>query len=174
MRTSMARSLVDAAGWARSDDEAQAIVAAGCQQRRVTPAEILAVLRRMPRARRRQLISVTAVDADGGATALSEIDFIRLCRHHRLPLPDLQERRRDRSGRLRYLDAYWRQWRLQVEVDGAHHMDVREWAADMKRQNDVWIAGDRILRFPAFLIRSRPAEVVDQVRGALRAAGWAG
>lgn len=174
MRTSMARSLVDAAGWARSDDEAQAIVAAGCQQRRVTPAEILAVLRRMPRARRRQLISVTAVDADGGATALSEIDFIRLCRRNRLPLPDLQRRRRDRSGRLRYLDAYWHQWRLQVEVDGAHHMDVREWAADMKRQNDVWIAGDRILRFPAFLIRSRPAEVVDQVRGALRAAGWAG
>lgn len=174
MRTSMARSLVDAAGWARSDDEAQAIVAAGCQQRRVTPAEILAVLRRMPRARRRQLIGATAVDADGGATALSEIDFIRLCRRNRLPLPDLQERRRDRSGRLRYLDAYWRQWRLQVEVDGAHHMDVREWAADMKRQNDVWIAGDRILRFPAFLIRSRPAEVVDQVRGALRAAGWPG
>ncbi|MDG4764289.1 DUF559 domain-containing protein [Solwaraspora sp. WMMD406] len=174
MRTSMARSLVDAAAWARSDDEARAIIAAGCQQRRVAPAEILAVLERMQRTRRRQLIRATAVDADGGATALSEIDFIRLCRRHQLPLPDLQQRRRDRSGRLRYLDAYWRQWRLQVEVDGAHHMDVREWAADMRRQNDVWIAGDRILRFPAFLIRSRPEEVVDQVRAALRAAGWPG
>ncbi|WP_326552012.1 hypothetical protein [Micromonospora sp. NBC_01813] len=172
MRTSMARSLVDAAGWARSDDEAQAIVAAGCQQRRVTPAQILAVLHWLPRVRRRRLIRAAAVDAGGGATALSEIDFIRLCRRHRLPLPDLQQQRRDRSGRVRYLDAYWRRWRLHVEIDGAHHMDVREWAADMRRQNDVWIAGDRILRFPAFVVRVRPAEVVDQLRAALRAAGW--
>jgi very-short-patch-repair endonuclease len=172
MRTSMARSLVDAAGWARSDDEAQAIIAAGCQQRRVTPEEILAALHWLPRVRRRQLVHATAVDAGGGATALSEIDFVRLCRHHGLPLPELQQRRRDRSGRVRYLDAYWRRWRLHVEVDGSHHMDVREWAADMRRQNDVWIAGDRILRFPAFVVRARPTEVVDQLRAALRAAGW--
>jgi hypothetical protein len=38
-RTSMARSLVDAARWAGSDDEARAIVAAGCQQRLVRPEE---------------------------------------------------------------------------------------------------------------------------------------
>jgi len=174
MRTSMARSLVDAAGWARSDDEAQAIIAAGCQQRRVVPAEILAALRWLPRVRRRRLIAAAAADADGGATALSEIDLVRLCRRHRLPPPDLQQRRKDRAGRVRYLDAYWRRWRLHVEIDGAHHMDVREWAADMRRQNDVWIAGDRILRFPAYLIRVRPAEIVDQLSAALRAAGWPG
>jgi very-short-patch-repair endonuclease len=69
-------------------------------------------------------------------------------------------------------DAYWRRWRLHVEIDGAHHMDVRSWAADMRRQNEVWIAGDRILRFPAWLVRQRPAEVASQVRAALEAAGW--
>jgi very-short-patch-repair endonuclease len=89
------------------------------------------------------------------------------CRH-----PDLQERRTDAAGRVRYLDAYWREWRLHVEVDGAHHMDVSEWAADMRRQNDVWIAGDRILRFPAWLLRRRPGEVAAQLRAALVAAGW--
>jgi hypothetical protein len=44
----------------------------------------------------------------------------------------------------------------------------------MKRQNDLWIAGVRVLRFPAWLVRERPAEVVTQVREALMAAGWTG
>jgi hypothetical protein len=171
-RTSMPRSLVDAAQWARTDEEAQQILAAGCQQRRVTPAEIGAALDRMPRARRRALIRETLSDVAGGAEALSEIDLVRLCRRHGLPTPDGQQRRRDADGRMRYLDAYWRRWRLHVEVDGGHHMDVRHWAADLRRQNRIWIEGDRILRFTAFDIRHRPAEVVTQLRAALTAAGW--
>jgi very-short-patch-repair endonuclease len=171
-RTTMARSLVDAAQWARDDDEAQAILAAGCQQRRVTPAEITAVVGRMPNLPRRGLVLQTVADVAGGAEALSEIDFVRLCRRHRLPVPDLQERRTDASGRTRYADARWRRWRLHVEVDGAHHMEVRHWAADLRRQNEIWIAGDRILRFTAFDIRRRPDYVVAQLRAALQAAGW--
>lgn len=149
------------------------MVAAGCQQRLVTPAEIAAVVDRLPRARRRALVLETARDAQGGAEALSEIDFLRLCRRYGLPRPDLQERRRDASGRVRYLDAYWRLWRLHVEVDGAHHLDVRHWEADMRRQNDVWISGDRVLRFSAWQVRHAPAEVAQQLRRALAAAGWA-
>jgi very-short-patch-repair endonuclease len=171
-RTIMARSLVDAAQWARNDDEAQAILAAGCQQRRVTPAEITAVVGRMPNLPRRGLVLQTVADVAGGAEALSEIDFVRLCRRHRLPAPDLQERRTDASGRTRYLDARWRRWRLHVEVDGAHHMEVRHWAADLRRQNEIWIAGDRILRFAAFDVRRRPDYVIAQLRAALVAAGW--
>ncbi|MFY1672007.1 DUF559 domain-containing protein [Plantactinospora sp. WMMB334] len=171
-RTGTARSLVDAAGWARSDDEARSMIAAGCQQRLVRPEEIVEVAGVLPRARRRALVLETARDAQGGAEALSEIDFVRLCRRYRLPRPDLQERRRDAAGRMRYLDACWRRWRLHVEVDGAHHMDVRHWEADMRRQNEVWLDGDRVLRFSAAQIRHRPAEVAEQLRRALTAAGW--
>jgi hypothetical protein len=171
-RTSTARSLVDAAGWARTVDEARIVLAAGCQQRRVTPGELREVVEALPRIRRRAMILETTNDIEGGAEALSEINFVKLCRRFGLPRPDLQEKRRDASGRTRYLDAYWREWRLHVEVDGAHHMDVRHWAADMARQNEVWIAGDRILRFPAWLVRARPKEVADQLRAALMAAGW--
>jgi hypothetical protein len=171
-RTTTARALVDAAAWARGDDEARTILAAGCQQRRVTPADLREVVEALPKVRRRGLIMETVADIEGGAEALSEIDFGKLCRRFGLPPPDLQERRTDASGRARYLDAYWRRWRLHVEVDGAHHMDVRHWAADMRRQNEVWIAGDRILRFPAWLIRARPGEVAGQLRAALAAAGW--
>jgi len=172
MRTTMPRALVDAAAWARSDDDARQIVAAGCQQRLVQPDEILAVTALLPRLKRRQLVIETARDAAGGAEALSEIDFLRLCRRFGLPRPDLQERRPDATGRIRFLDAYWRAWRLHAEVDGAHHMEVRAWEADMRRQNEVWIAGDRILRFPATQVRRRPAEVAAQLHAALTAAGW--
>ncbi|WP_246158244.1 DUF559 domain-containing protein [Catellatospora sichuanensis] len=172
-RTSMARSVVDAAGWALDDDEARSLVAAACQQRRVLPDEITEVALRLPRFRRRALVLETARLAAGGATALSEIDLVKLCARHGLPVPDLQERRKDAAGRNRYLDAYWRRFRLHVEVDGAHHMDERHWAADMLRQNEVWLQGDRVLRFPAWLLRSDPARVVTQLRAALRAAGWA-
>jgi very-short-patch-repair endonuclease len=167
-RTAMARSVVDAAQWALHEREAQQIVASACQQRLVSPEEILQAVQNQPRARRRGLARDTAMDALGGATALSEIDFVKLCRRHRLPEPDLQERRNDASGRTRYLDAYWRQARLHVEVDGAHHMDARHWAADMLRQNEVWLEGDRVLRFPAFLVRTDPLAVVTQLRAALQ------
>jgi len=167
-RTTMARSVVDAAQWSLTDREAQLIVAAACQQRLVAPAELLAEVERQPRAKRRVLILRTAHDAQGGATALSEIDFVRLCRKSGLPPPDLQERRKDSSGRTRYLDAYWRTAKLHVEIDGAHHVEARHWSADMLRQNEVWLEGDRVLRFPAFLLRARPEKVVEQLSQALR------
>ncbi len=173
-RSTMARSLVDAAQWARTDEEAQQILAAGCQQRRATPTEIGTVLNRMPQARRHALIRETLHDVAGGAEALSEINLVRLCRQHGLPAPQAQQRRRDTDGRLRYLDAYWPRWRLHVEVDGGHHMDAHHWAADLRRQNRIWIEGDRILRFTAFDVRHRPAEVAAQLRAALEAAGWRG
>jgi very-short-patch-repair endonuclease len=173
-RTGMARSVVDAGQWARTDDETQTLLAAACQQRLVTSAEVREVLARMPRVHRRQLMLTALADIEGGAEALSEIDLLRLCRRHRLPAPDMQERRTDARGRLRYIDAYWREWHLQVEIDGAHHMDAGQWAADLRRQNTIWVAGDRILRFAAFDLRRRPAEVAGQIRAALAAAGWRG
>ena len=78
----------------------------------------------------------------------------------------------DASGRRRYLDLYYEQWGVHVEIDGAQHNDVRAAWADMRRQNDLWIPGDRVLRFPAFAVRHRPAEVFAQVRAALLTAGW--
>ncbi|HZD98135.1 MAG TPA: hypothetical protein VE132_08230, partial [Micromonosporaceae bacterium] len=73
-----------------------------------------------------------------------------------------------------YLDVRYDEWALHVEIDGGHHLDSAAWWADMKRQNEIWIPGDRILRFPAWAIRERPDEVIAQVRAALWAAGWRG
>ncbi|WP_245665726.1 DUF559 domain-containing protein [Actinoplanes subtropicus] len=170
-RTTVARAVIDAAAWAENDNEAREVITRACQQGRATPQALTRVLELFPTIRRHRLINTTIADVSGGATALSEIDLVLLCRRFRLPTPDLQRRRIDESGRNRYVDAEWKSARLLVEVDGGHHMDVRQWAADMLRQNQVWISGDRILRFPAWLVRAEPATVARQIRAALIAAG---
>jgi hypothetical protein len=86
-RTRAARSLVDAAQWARTDDEARCVIAAGFQQRLVTADAMNSVLQRLSRARRRRLIEQTVADAAGGAHSLAEIDFLKICRSHDLPEP---------------------------------------------------------------------------------------
>ena len=170
-RTSVARAVIDGAGWASSEAAARDLIARSCQQGRTTTGELREVLDWFPAIRRRRLITTTIADVEGGATALSEIDFIKLCRRHRLPRPDLQRLCTDDAGRNRFVDAHWTSAGLLVEVDGGHHRDVEHWAADMLRQNQIWIAGDRILRFPAWLIRSDPAAVAAQIRQALIAGG---
>ena len=171
-RTKAARSVVDAAQWASSDDDARALIAAGFQQRIVAARDVEEVLRRLPRARRRRLIAETVADAIGGSHSLAEIDFIALCRKHGLPEPARQVIRQDSAGRRRYLDALFEEWQVHVEIDGSQHLDPRHAWSDMRRQNDLWITGDRLLRFPAWTLRHHPADVVTQLRAALHAAGW--
>jgi hypothetical protein len=170
--TMPARSLVDAAQWAATDDQARAIIAAGFQQRLVAGDELHHVLDRLPRVRRAGLIAHTASLAAGGSHSLPELDFLALSRRAGFPEPLRQVTRRDAAGRRRYLDFLYEEYGVHVEIDGAQHLEVRAAWADMKRQNDLWVAGERVLRFPAWMVRGQPGEVVGQVRAALAAAGW--
>jgi very-short-patch-repair endonuclease len=170
--TTAARAVVDAAAWAGSEREAATVIAMAFQQRLVGLGEIEAVLARTPNIRRHRLIRTTSADAAGGAHSLAELDVVRLLRGARLPLPTRQHVRVDRDGRRRYLDLYFEPWRLHVEIDGGHHADPRQAWADMERQNAVWASGDRVLRFPSWLVRERPTTVVAAIRAALVAGGW--
>jgi Protein of unknown function (DUF559) len=169
-RTRMARSLVDAAVWMATDRGAQAVLAAGVQQRLVRIADLTAIVARNQRLPRRGMITDTLEDIAGGAHALSELDFTRLIRRYRLPPPDRQASRTDSGGRRRWLDAVWKTARLAVEVDGRHHMDAAQYWADMDRDNDLTVDGYRVLRFPAFLVRYHPGYVAQKIAAALRTA----
>lgn len=170
-RTRTARSLVDSAAWMPSDRGAIGVVAAGVQQRLVRVSDLQEAVARNPRLRRRRLITDALGDIAGGAQALSELDFTRrVIRRHRLPEPTRQVARRDESGRRRYIDVAWDQWKVAVEIDGAQHMDpLRQWD-DMDKSNELEIDGYRVLRFPAWLVRRDPEYVAMKVRAALRAA----
>jgi very-short-patch-repair endonuclease len=110
-------------------------------------------------------------DIAGGAEALSEIDFARLCRRHGLPMPLRQVVRREASGRRRFVDALWRRpdrRTVVAEVDGALHLVARRWWDDQLRQNELVLSDAIVLRFPSVVVRAEPGIVVDQLRRALR------
>jgi very-short-patch-repair endonuclease len=170
--TTAARSIVDAASWARTDREATTVVAMAFQQRLVCLDEVRAVVEQLPRAKRRRLTLSTAHDAAEGSHSLGEVEMARLLRRHRLPPPSRQAARIDAGGRRRYLDLFFEDYGLHVEIDGAHHLDAGQAWLDMDRQNQVWLSGERILRFPAWLVRQQPLKVATDIRRALEAAGW--
>jgi hypothetical protein len=173
-RTRMARSLVDAASWARNDSLARVVLSAGVQQRLVTADDLILVTLPVRNLKRRRLILGTAVDVGGGSHSLPELDFLALCRSYGLPPPTRQVVRRDSTGRRRWLDVCWEEYGLVVEVDGLFHMDAEQWWADMWRGNDHTVGLEGVLRYPSFAIRREPRRVAEQTAAALRARGWDG
>lgn len=146
------------------------LLAAAVQQRLVDPAVLLGALQDAPKVRHRPLMLSAVGDIAGGAQALSEIDFVNLCRAAKLPLPELQRVRLDLAGRRRYLDASWHRsdGRLVVvEVDGALHLSPKRWWDDQLRQNELVLTDALVLRFPSAVLRCEPDIVLGQLRRAL-------
>lgn len=167
----IAPSLVLAASSFGSPRPGCGVLAAGVQQRLTSGADLRAAVVAAPRTRHHAALLAAADDVAMGAQALSEIDFIRLCRRNRLPAPIQQAVRREPSGRRRYLDAEWRLSdgrRVVVEVDGAVHLAPRRWFDDQLRQNELSLSGTLVLRYPSVIVRTEPALVVRQLRRALQ------
>ena len=78
----------------------------------------------------------------------------------------LQTRVRTASGQYR-LDATFEPWGVDVEIDGAHHRDVRQSAADLGRQNDLVSVGRRLFRFDSYQVRHEPEQVAQVLRSVL-------
>lgn len=168
-RTRMPRSLIDAASWMPTDRGAMAVLAAGVQQRLTRIGDLREVLSRLTTAPRRELMYQILADIEGGAQALSELDFTRkVIKPFHLPEPSRQAGRRDASGRQRWVDVMWDERKLIVEIDGAQHAEPLQQWDDMARDNDFQLDGYRVLRFPAWLVRKDPALVAAQIRAALR------
>jgi hypothetical protein len=140
------------------------------QQRLVTAAELQLTLAGAVRVRHRRLMRAAVEDIAMGAQALSEIDFARLCRRHKLPQPVRQAVRVDSSGRRRYLDVEFRRRdgrSVVVEIDGAVHLAAQRWFADQLRQNEIALSGALVLRYPSVVVRTEPWLVIAQLRQAL-------
>jgi hypothetical protein len=93
------------AGYERSARTAQGLLAAAVQQTLTTPTLLLSELTLMRPLRRAALFRAALREIEGGAQSLAELDLGRLCRRFHLPRPRRQRRRRDSSGRWRYLDC---------------------------------------------------------------------
>jgi hypothetical protein len=164
------RALIDAAAWSRSPRTACGLLAAGVQQRVTTASRLGAELQAAGAIRHRRLLARALIDIEGGAQAMSEIDFLRFCRRNGLPRPTLQAVRLDPQGRRRYLDATFARpgaRPLRVEIDGALHLVVRKYWDDMFRGNELVIGRESVLRFASYVIHADDPVAVDQLRRAL-------
>jgi len=166
-RTGTSRSALDAAAWQPWPRFACALVAAVVQQRLCTADALDQALATVGRIRHKAHLRAVLADIAGGSEAISELDLVRLCRRFHLREPDRQARRRDSAGRLRYLDATWvvaNQGLLVLEVDGAHHLNVRHWEADMRRERGLVVSGARVLRATSIEVRLDQARIAADLR----------
>lgn len=171
-RSRPAPAAVRGALWAISDRQATYLLTATVQQGLATAEAIGVEALRVRRHKRRMLIHEVIGDLLVGARSLGEVDVARELRRRGLPAPTQQAVRKDARGRY-YLDLYWPEWRLVVEVDGIHHTWAENVVADALRQNSLAIAGDTVLRLPLLGLRLCPDEFFAQVEDALRGNGWA-
>lgn len=165
-----AAAVLHAAAWAPSDRAAEWRVAAAVQQRIVRADDLRSALQDMPKLKRRALVRAVLDDVQLGAHASSELDFLRLLRRNRLPPPD-ELQLLPRTNKVCYLDAVWKRQRVAAEVDGAHHIEVGAWDADVLRANEVVVAhradGVVLVRFTTGNLRNDEPVVVQQLRALL-------
>lgn len=166
----VAVAAVRAAIWARSDRQAALVLAMVVQQGLATAEMIAVELLRIRRDKRRAFVHGVVLDLVGGIRSLGELDVVRGCRRRGLPEPSKQVVRRGRNGKY-YLDLYWEQWRLVVEVDGIQHAWVDNLVGDAVRHNDIALQGETVLRLPVLGLRVDPDTFFDQIEQALVANG---
>lgn len=169
-RTRPPVAAVRAGLWARTDREAAFAITLTVQQRLAPPVAVGEELLRVRRDKRLRLLGAVVNDLIDGARSLGELDLVRELRRRGLPVPDLQVVRQDKAGRY-YLDLYWRERRLVVEVDGVHHGWATHMVADALRQNALVLDADRVLRVPLLGLRLAPDAFFAQIAAALGAPG---
>jgi hypothetical protein len=166
-RTTIARSVVDAAAWSALPRRACAILCAAVQQRLTTPARLDTELRRAGAIRHAAIMRDILGDIAGGGHTLAEIGLSALVRRAGLPAPRRQVLRREPGGTARYVDAEIDLpdgTVLAIEIDGAVHQQPTSWWDDLSRQNELMTGGQPVLRFPSWMIRLEPDGVVDHLR----------
>ena len=170
-RTRIPVAAIRGALWARTDREATYLLGIVVQQGLATPRQLGEELLRVRRDRRRLLLHAVVNDLLDGARSLGEIDVAAELRRLGLPTPERQVLRRDRANRY-YLDLYWPELSLVVEIDGIHHTWAHNVVGDALRQNALALDGDTVLRLPLLGLRLEPQAFFDQIERAMRAAGW--
>ena len=165
-RTRPAVAAIRAGLWAVSDRQASYVVSLVVQQGLTTPEQLGEQLLRIKRDKRRLLLHEVVNDLLGGARTVTEIDVVRELRRRGFPPPARQVLRRNGRGHY-FLDLYWPDHGLVVEIDGIHHTWAENVVGDALRQNALVLDGDRVLRIPLLGLRLQPDEFFQQISDAL-------
>jgi very-short-patch-repair endonuclease len=170
-RTKPPVAAIRGALWARTDKQAALLLTMSVQQGLVRPEDLAHELLRIKKAGRRLLLHAVVNDLLDGARSLGELDIGRELRRRGLPPPTRQVLRRDSRGRY-YLDLYWSDCGLVVEIDGIHHAWAENVVGDALRQNSLALDGDTVLRLPLLGLRLEPDAFFGQIERGLVDGGW--
>jgi hypothetical protein len=167
-RVTVERAVLDCAAVARSIDAAIAIVAEAIQRRLTTAERLRRALEKRPCLRHRALLLEILDMCGAGAHSLLEVRHEQIRRSHGLPEPLRQVRHEGAVVDVDY-DG------LIVELDGrTGHFNVSGWWKDMMRDDLHTAAGRAVLRWPSFVLLTRPNVVAHLEAEALRRRGWTG
>jgi very-short-patch-repair endonuclease len=141
-----------------------------------TPARTISDLRRVvpPERLRRAIREAAVLGFDLGAAAdpeftRSELEhvFLRLCRRHRLPLPEVNVA----VGPFT-VDFLWRDRRLIAETDGYQfHRGRQAFEDDRARDTELRLLGFEVVRFTYRQIIDRPKHAATTIRSLLTLRG---
>ncbi|WP_299518081.1 hypothetical protein [uncultured Serinicoccus sp.] len=170
-RTPSDVAVVRAARWARTDRQAATVVAMAVQQRLVTPDALLVRWQQTRRGSAASVLDDVIRDVCDGAHSLNELDFAAECRRRGLPEPTRQAVRTGRNGRV-YLDVFWEELGVHVEIHGAQHFQGTAGLDDALRHNDLQLRDRSMvsLQIPVLGLRTTPEPFFAQVGQALHAA----
>ena len=165
------RAAVDAASQAGTAGRCRALIAAVVQQRLVSPADLLQVVRLLPTLPRRALILETIGDVGGGAHSLPELEWSSSIRRAGLPTPTRQLKVRHPNGHY-YLDADFEEWAVTVEINGVQHLDQLAQDADDERRFRLTAGGRLVVDIASHVVRHDSPRAVLRTARALHVRGW--
>lgn len=167
--TGIERTLIDYAAVARSSEAGRAIDDALRRQRTTLRAMRAHLTKGRPGARALRRLLDARDSRDEGLESRLETALLALLRARRVPLPEPQHEVRDGDSLVARLDFAYPAWHLGIETDGFRwHSGLERWQRDLRRENRLKLLGWTLLRFSWVDVHERPADVVRQIRVALR------
>jgi very-short-patch-repair endonuclease len=160
----LAPTFADAFGW----------MTMACGRRLTTVDQLRAAAALRAKLRWRADIDVALGEIDDGVMSNLERGYLRnVERPHRLPKPRRQAMR-GQGGRHSYLDNFYEDFGLVIELDGLGAHPAEERWRDIHRDNYFAGTGIITLRYSWADVVGRPCEVAREIAQVLRRHGWTG
>ena len=173
-RTTVADTVLDLVGQARTFDDAYGWISRAVGRRLTSPQSLSKALAGRSRIRWRAWITEALEDAADGVHSPLERNYVHgVERAHGLPTARRQAKRRHSSG-TRYLDNLYEEYDLCVELDGfAAHPAEGRWR-DTHRDNANLVQGTQTLRYGWPDVTEHRCQTAAEIAAMLRRRGWTG
>jgi hypothetical protein len=173
-RTRIEETVLDLVNTASTPDDAFGWMFRATGQQLTTAERLRVALIARPKIRWRIQVSQCLNDMAGGVRSNLEQRYVRaLERPHGLPRA-VRQARVVRDGRVCYLDNYYPEYLVGIELDGRAAHPVGERWRDYRRDNAGATDGILTLRYGWSDVTGQPCQVAAQVAAVLVQRGWPG